>query len=123
MAKTTIPDIPLEKHEIEKIARMAINALNANLKRDSFSIETDGDTIMVETTDIKAFISRQQIIITFSFMDIQYNDKKCVIKIYDYEKDDYTHIEMLQLRHELGRLLELAKEKIREKLEKALKAL
>ncbi len=121
MTKTTTQKAPLEKHEIEKIARMAIDALTTNLRRNSFTIETDGDALMVETTDTKAFISKRQIIIIFGFMDIQYNDEKCVVKIYDYEKDDYTYIDMPHLRRELGRLLELAKEKVKEKLEKALR--
>jgi hypothetical protein len=123
MAKTTTQKVPVEKHEIEKIARMAINALTTNLRRNSFTIETDGETIMVETTDIKTFISRLQIIILFGFIDIQYNDEKCVVKIYDYEKDDFTYIDMGHLRHELETLLELAKQKVKEKLEKALREL
>jgi hypothetical protein len=120
MAKTTTQKLPMEKHEIEKMTRMAIRGLMVNLMRNSFTIETDGDTVMVETTDIKAFISRRQIIILFSFIDIQHNDEKSVVKIYDYEKDDYTYINMDNLRHELEALLELAKQKVKEKLYKVL---
>ncbi len=123
MAKTTTQKVHMEKHEIEKIARMAVSALRINLLRGSFNVETDGDTIMVETTDTKAFISRQQIIVLFGFIDIQYSYGKSVVKLYDYEKDDYTYIDASHLRHELETLLELAKEKVKEKLEKALKEL
>jgi hypothetical protein len=112
--------LPMEKHEIEKMARMAIRGLMVNLQRNSFTVKTDGDTVMVETTDTKSFISRRQIIILFSFMDIQHNDEKSVVKIYDYEKDDYTYIYMDNLRRELETLLELAREKVKEKLYKVL---
>jgi hypothetical protein len=123
MAKTITQKVHLENHEIEKIARTAISALAVNLRRGSFNVETDGDTIMVETTDTKAFISRQQITILFGFIDIQYKNGKSVVKIFDYEKDDYIHIDMDHLRRELEILLELAKEKVKEKLEKAIKEL
>lgn len=110
----------VEKHEIEKMARMAINALDISLKRNIFTVETDGDSVKIEIPDIKAFISRQQIIILFGFIDIHYNNKKSVVKIYDYKKDDYVHINIESLSCELESLLELARQKVKEKLEKVL---
>lgn len=121
MATKTAQKPPMEKHEIEKMARMAINALSISLRRNVFSVETDGDAIKVEALDIKAFISRRQIIIMTSFIDIQHNYDKSVIKVYDYEKDDYIHVNADHLRHDLETLLELSKQKVREKLEKALR--
>ena len=121
MATKTTQKFHVEKHEIEKMVHMAINALGAGLRRGAFTVETDGDTVMVEAVDIKAFISRQQIIITLNLIDIHYRYGKSIVKVYDYEKDDYIYIDMSHLNRELEKLLELAKEKVKEKLEKVLK--
>jgi hypothetical protein len=111
----------VEKTEIEKIARMAINALDTKLRKDDFRVLTDGDDIVIETVDIKAFMSRRQIIIQFSFIDIKYSNSKTTISVYDYEKDDVDYIDMDTLNYDMDRLFELAKKKVKEKLEKAIR--
>ena len=120
MAIKSMHNLQVEKHEIEKMARMAVNALDTFLRRNTFTVETDGDSVKIEIPDIKAFISRRQIIILFGFIDIHYNDSKSVVKVYDYKKDDYVYINIESLSRELESLLELARKKVKEKLEKVL---
>jgi hypothetical protein len=117
MATKTVNGVTVEKHEIEKMARMAINALSTSLSRNVFTVETDGYSVSLEITDIKAFISRRQLIILCGYIDIHYSNGKSVIKIYDYEKDDYMDIEAEYLSRELESLLELARQKVKERLE------
>ena len=121
MAKTTTQKVPLEKHEIEKIARFTVNALKTSLRRGNFTVEYDGEAIKIEIPDIKAFISRNQIIIMTSFIDIKYNELETKISIYDYEKDDVIYLDMDQLNHDMDMLFKLAKEKVKEMLEKAIR--
>jgi len=123
MTTKTVQKLPLEKSEIESIAKLAINTLSTYLRRGDFYVTTDGYSTKVEVTDVKAFISRQQIIIMLDFIDIHHDDLKTLVKIFDYEKDDYISIKMDHLSQELDMLLELAKEKVKEKLEKAIKDL
>jgi hypothetical protein len=121
MATKTSQKPHVEKTEIETIARMTINALSSALRRNNFTVETDGETVKIETLDIKAFINRRQIIVMSGLIDIKYNELKTVVSIYDYEKDDVDYIDMNTLNYDMDTLLELAKEKVREKLKKALR--
>ncbi len=121
MSKTTTQKVSLEKHEIEKIARMAIGTLETGLRRGNFTVETDGETVKIETLDIKAIINRHQIIIMTSFIDIKYSGLKTKISIYDYEKDDVSYLDMDQLNYDMNMLLELAKEKVKEILKKVIR--
>jgi hypothetical protein len=117
MATKIIPD----RHDIEKMARMAIGILNLKLRKGDFRVLVDDDVVEIETVDVKAFMSRQQIIIQFGFIDIKYSGLRTTISVYNYEKDNVEYIDMNTLNYDMSILLELCKEKVKEKLKKAIR--
>jgi hypothetical protein len=98
-----------------------IGALRRALEIGEFNVVVGYDVEKIETLDIKAYVSKNHLYITYKDIDIVYSDYVAVVKVY---RNQYVEHE-IYYAHEywsaLEELHELAREKVKERLEEVLR--
>jgi len=100
-----------------------IDALRRALETGDFTVEILYDNIAIKIPDIKAYVDNKKLYIIYKDIDIVYSDYVTKVKVFRDLHDDpdvyYAH----DYWNALYELHELAKQKVREIIEKALRKL
>ncbi len=98
-----------------------INALKRALKTGDFTTEIAYDIIAIKIPDIKAYVDNRGVRIMYKDLDIIYRDYVAKVQVfrtpYEFPDEYYAH----DYWATLDELHSLAVEKVKERLEKALK--
>jgi hypothetical protein len=106
--------------DVRQYVHDIINALRRALETGDFEIRIAYDNVDIKTPDVKAYVYKNLIRIMYKDIDIIYSNYVPLIKVYmdpyGETKDYYAHDYWAQLEE----IHELAKEKIKSRLEKIL---
>jgi hypothetical protein len=98
-----------------------LDALKRALESGDFEIRIVYDNVDIKIPDIKVYISKNLMRIIYKDLDVVYSNYTAAIKVY---KDPYSESEIYNAHDywaQLEEIHELAKEKIKSRLEKVLK--
>jgi len=112
---TQIPD------DIKPYIPEIINALKRALETGDFEITISYDNITLKIPDIKVYIYGRFMRIMYKDFDIVYSDYSVAVKVY---KDPYSEPDIYYINDywaQLEEIHELAKEKVKQRLEKVLR--
>jgi hypothetical protein len=108
-------------HDVRQYVDIAIDTLRRALETGDFEIRIAYDSVAIKTTDVNVYIYKNLMRIMYKDIDIVYSNYVAVIKvykdIYNYPEEYYAH----DYWAVLDELHELAKEKIKSRLEKILR--
>jgi hypothetical protein len=97
-----------------------LRALRRALEIGDFDVVVGHNTVRIETLDVRAYISKDRLHIMYKDIDIVYSNYVAVVKVY---RKPYIEPE-IYYAHDywvaLDELYKLAKEKVKERLEKIL---
>ena len=111
-----------QKEELLKIARDAIEIFRDNLNRGDYVVEIHDSTIMTKMNIVKAYLSKRSLFISYGDIDIYYNTEKTRIILFDNKTINVVaHYDTPELHGYMVQLHEYALEKVKEKIEKALR--
>ncbi len=114
---TQIPD------DVKKYIDIVLDALRRALETGEFDIMISYDLVKIVTLDVKAYVYKNLMRIMYKDIDIIYSNYVVTIKVYkdpyDFPNEYYAHEYWAQLEE----LHELAKEKVKSRLEKVLSIL
>jgi hypothetical protein len=111
---TQIPD------DVKQYISEILNALKHKLETGDFEITISYDMVTIKIPDIKAWIYRNYMRIIYKDIHIIYTDYSASLKIY---KDPYGEPDIYHAHDywsQLEEIHELAKEKVKQRLEKVL---
>jgi len=112
-----------QKEELLKVARDALEIFRKDLERDDYVVEVTDVSVVVTTTAARGYLTRCRLSIVYGDVDIIYKPEKTEIVLFDKEPFDATRYNAPELHDDFRQLHELALQKVREKIEKALRDL
>ena len=107
-------------NDIKKYVDIVIEELKRKIETGDFEITISYDNISLKIPDIKVYIYRGFMRIMYKDFDIVYSDYSAAVKVY---KDPYSEPDIYYAHDywaQLEEIHELAKEKVRQRLEKVL---
>lgn len=114
--KTT--EIPTQiPNHVKILTDMVLDELKRFITKDQFILEIEYGAAVIRIGDIKAFIFKQKLYIIYKFIDIVYTPYTPYIKEYNDTQDEYNVYKAYEYRDVLKEIFELAKEKVKERLE------
>ncbi len=123
MATKTEIKTASQKEELLKKAHDGIEIFRNYIERGDFAIELDDMTIAIRTNAVKAYLGRNRLFMIYGDIDIKYNSEKTQILLFNKTNFTTTRHDAHELHDIMTELYELSLEKVKEKLEKALKEL
>ena len=112
-----------QKEELLKVARDALEIFRKDLERDDYVVEVTDVSVVVTTTETRGYLTCCRLSIVYRDMDIIYKPEKTEIVLFDKEPFDATRYNAPELHDAMAQLHEIALQKVRERIEKALKYL
>ena len=110
----------MQKEQLLKTARDAIEIFRNHIERGDYAVELDDVDMVIRGNTIKAFLSRYSLFIMYGDIDIKYNGEKTQILVFDKKTFKTTRYDTPELHDVMAELRELTLEKVKEKLQKIL---
>lgn len=110
----------IQKEQLLKIARDAIEIFRNYIERGDYAIELDDVDMIIRVNTIKAFLSRYSIFIMYGDIDIKHNSEKTQILVFNKKTFETTRYDAPELHDVMAELRELTLEKVKEKVHRIL---